>query len=347
MLLHNSQPAQQWTGILTCGAPAWKKKTAKNIEAGLGFGLPNCFSLGRPLDTNIAVRGYYLGCPVWGLKAWSGLFFERRTPSRNYLEHYATVFNSVEGNTTFYGTPKKSTVQRWDAQTPADFRFCFKFPRSISHDKALHDSASETKLFLDTLALLKDKLGTLFLQLPPDFTPQRLPSLSNFLRQLPADFSYAVEVRHPSFFVGNDEARFCELLQRHNIDRVVFDTRVLHRSRDQCSEVIAAQQKKPKLPIRKSATGRHPFLRLMVVDDLEQSQTCLSSWASVVAEWMQAGLIPYVFLHTPADVYAPHMARRFHGLLAAQLPDIETGTMAPWPVARAEEDGNYVQLAML
>ena len=118
----------------------------------------------------VAIRGYYLGCPGWGLRAWVGRLFPAGTKSTDYLARYADVFNTVEGNTTFYALPAADQVERWRAQVPASFRFCFKFPRAISHDRMLAvDCERGVAEFLARVTPLGERLGTLFVQLPPRF----------------------------------------------------------------------------------------------------------------------------------------------------------------------------------
>src|ERR1043165_3815507 len=175
------------------------------------------------------VRGYYLGCPGWGVKTWVGRLFPTSTRPTEFLERYARVFNTVEGNTTFYALPPADTVERWRDQVPDDFRFCFTFPREISHDKLLVDCAAEVATFLDRVAPLGDKLGTLFLQLPPRFDPGQLPRLGSFLDPLPAGPAYAVELRHEAFFQpGPEEADVLALLRDRGVDLVTMDPRGVH-----------------------------------------------------------------------------------------------------------------------
>ena len=82
----------------------------------------------------MAIRGYYLGCPGWGLKSWVGRLFPSGTRNTDFLARYAEVFNTVEGNTTFYALRRKDTVARWKDESPDEFRFCFKFPKKITHE---------------------------------------------------------------------------------------------------------------------------------------------------------------------------------------------------------------------
>jgi uncharacterized protein YecE (DUF72 family) len=145
---------------------------------------------------------YYLGCPVWGCPDWVGSIFRRGAKRHEFLHQYSMAFNSVEGNTTFYGLPTLETVQRWCDETLPGFRFALKFPRTISHEKQLVDAGEETRHFLSVLErlALADRLGPSFLQLSPTFSASQLPALAIYLRELPEEFPFAVEVRHHDYF---------------------------------------------------------------------------------------------------------------------------------------------------
>jgi uncharacterized protein YecE (DUF72 family) len=275
----------------------------------------------------VALHGYYLGCPAWGLKTWVGRLFPPKIKQADYLTRYAEVFNTVEGNTTFYGLPKAETVARWKEQVPSDFRFCFKFPRRISHDLGLRDAAGEVKRFLDRVAPLGDRLGTLMLQLPPQFKPAELELLAAFLRALPAGFRYAVELRHRAFFqAGDDEHAAADLLRELCIDTVILDARGLHSDTD---PVLApVRRRKPKLPIVLRATGPQPIVRFVPHSDFEQSRTFFEPWLEKLGEWIAEDKKPYFFMHAPDDTFAPENAFRFHQLLCER--GLQVGELPPW-----------------
>src|SRR5678815_4083967 len=112
----------------------------------------------------MAILNYYLGCPGWGLASWAGRLFPAGTRQPDFLRRSAEGFNTVEGNTPFYALPTADTVARWRDQVGPGFRFCFKFPRVVSHDQLLHDCAADVATFLDRISPLGELLGTLFLQ---------------------------------------------------------------------------------------------------------------------------------------------------------------------------------------
>ncbi len=288
----------------------------------------------------MALQRYHLGCPIWSHKAWIGELFTASARPKDFLGQYASVFNTVEGNTTFYGLPSEATVARWRAETPEGFRFCFKFPRAISHDRRLQDAEAETGRFLDTLAPLKDRLGHAFLQLPPSFGPSELPALEHYLAALPEGFSCAVEVRHPGFF-GKAETDLNTLLTGRSADRVIFDTRGLHTATTDDPDGLAAQRKKPRVPVRFTATGTHPFIRFVGHPEVDENLPLLAEWAPVVAQWIGEGRTPYIFMHAPDDFYAPRLARHFHRLLSEQT---DAGDPPTWPAEADEPNQEQLEL---
>lgn len=280
----------------------------------------------------MAIRGYYLGCPGWGLKSWVGRLFPPGTKHTDFLTRYAEVFNTVEGNTTFYALPAPDVVARWREQTPPTFRFCFKFPRAISHEKLLVETREEVARFIDVVAPLGERLGTLFVQLPPSFGPERLGVLRAFLTSLPAGFQYAVELRHELFFAGGiEEDEAVALLRELEIDLVMMDARGLHAGNSLA--VADVRARKPKLPVVMRATAQRPLVRCVPHEAFDANRHFVEPWASQVATWIAAGRQPYFFMHAPDDTDAPANAYAFHRMLQAHA---DVGALPPWPGARRQ-----------
>ncbi len=280
---------------------------------------------------------YYLGCPVWSNKSWVGELFAADAKPADFLRQYSSVFNTVEGNTTFYALPKPASVRKWREETPPHFRFCFKFPKIISHQLRLKDAQRETLTFLNRLAPLADRIGSFFLQLPPSFDFNALPALENFLRSLPTEFNYAVEARHPDFFNAlAAEEKFNALLQSLNVARAVFDTRGLHAAEvpDDDYFTLDAKRRKPKVPVRFVATNPYPFIRFVGHPVIENNEFHLLQWASAVVKWLAEGRKPYIFVHAPDDFYAPRLARYFHALVCKVSKD--AGQLPLWPSEKAK-----------
>ncbi len=277
----------------------------------------------------MAIRGYYLGCPAWGIKEWAGTLYLKRTRPGDYLGQYAEVFNTVEGNTTFYSLPPAETVARWQQATPETFRFCFKFPRPISHWRGLEGVEGEVHVFLERLAPLGDRLGPFMLQLPPGFGPDRERVLGRFLRSLPADFRYAVELRHPGFFATRDAARRADaLLEEVGCERVIMDTRALRSGDAGHPAVVGARHRKPDLPVSAVALGKHPLVRFIGHPDEAVNRPWLEEWGAVLGRWIARGCEPYFFAHCPDNAPMPHFAREFHLQLSRSA---DVGEMPSWP----------------
>ena len=267
--------------------------------------------------------GYYLGCPGWGTKTWLGRLFPPGTRATEFLERYARVFNTVEGNTTFYALPTPDIVARWRDQVPSEFRFCFKFPRAISHDKLLVDCGAELDEFFEAVAPLAGLLGTLMLQLPPRFDASQLGRLAEFLDALPTQFAYAVEPRHEVFIDGGAADQALQaMLHDRAIDLVVMDTRGLHRTHS--LTLADVRGRKPALPVIMRATASRPIVRLVPHEDFAESRSEAEGWAAQITTWIGEGKQPYFFMHSPDDTHAPENAYRFHALLRG------VGELPPW-----------------
>jgi uncharacterized protein YecE (DUF72 family) len=136
---------------------------------------------------------FYLGCAVWAYKDWVGELFPPGSKSGDFLRLYSRRLTTVEGNTTFYATPKPEIVQRWAAETPESFRFCFKLPREVSHEGPLAAQVEPTRAFVERMAGLGERLGPFFLQLPPGYRADKIADLERWLAAWPQEYRLAVE----------------------------------------------------------------------------------------------------------------------------------------------------------
>lgn len=271
-----------------------------------------------------ANRRYHLGCPVWGDASWVGSFYTTSNRKR-WLSEYSRVFNTVEGNSTFYALPALETVERWATETEDGFEFALKVPREITHDYQLVGADQACAALYQRLETLRQssRLGPTFLQMPPTFSAQSFSHLEKFIQSWPREYPLAVEVRHLDYFdQGSTETRLNELLMSVQADRVLFDSRCLFSQGPADESEMAAQQRKPKSPHRTIVTGQRPFLRLIGRNHLEQTAPWVESWAEQVADWIRQGYRPLVFTHTPDDQYAPQLARYFHVELQKHLSDL-------------------------
>jgi uncharacterized protein YecE (DUF72 family) len=155
-----------------------------------------------------------IGTCAWSFDEWSGIFYPEDWPANRWLEVYARYFSTVEVDSTFYSAPSEAVAQRWMEMTPAHFRFTCKLSREITHQRRLRDCRSELLAFLRALEPLAPKLRVVLIQLPPSYAPREEKSaFRDFVAQLPSDFRFAVEFRHP----GWHRPHFIRLLQKHRL----------------------------------------------------------------------------------------------------------------------------------
>lgn len=125
----------------------------------------------------------FMGTMGWSYPDWRGPFYALGTPEARLLAEYATVFDAIELDTTFYAPPRETTLAQWDRLTPEGFYFSAKVPKLITHERRLVGPASvkEARDFGRLMqAGLGAKLGRLVLQLPPDFGPGEARNLLTF-----------------------------------------------------------------------------------------------------------------------------------------------------------------------
>lgn len=263
---------------------------------------------------------FYIGCPVWGYKGWVGNFFPPSTPQSDFLRVYSKRLNTVEGNTTFYATPSAETIEHWRSETPPDFRFCPKVSRDISHRSRLEDDKSETLFFTNRMRELGDRLGPMFIQFPVGFTPAYLPELEAFLDFWPKDLRLAVEVRNLGFFIEPHASELNNLLRKHNMARVMMDTRPIQVGTEQEKKLLQARDPKPDLPLQIAITTDFAFVRYIGNTSMEVNRPFLDTWAEQFAQWVQQGITPYVFCHCPFTVEAPEICYALYQRISALIP---------------------------
>jgi uncharacterized protein YecE (DUF72 family) len=261
---------------------------------------------------------------MWSHAPWQGRYLPHPLPPRERLQAYATWCNAVEGNTTFYAIPSLDSVRSWAEQTSPGFRFLLKLPRENTHERRLTNVADLVRGFLAAVEPLGPRARALWIQLPPSFSPADVGALAAFLRRMPREHRYAVEVRHRAFFESPQAERNLEkVLGDVGAEWVPFDTTVLFGKPPASEAEREAQAKKPRVPRRSRALTAYPMVRYIGRDDPEITAAGWQPWVTTVTEWLREGRSPTVFIHTPDNADALDLARRFHRDVQAQLPDLD------------------------
>ena len=266
---------------------------------------------------------YQLGLPAWAFPGWRDRYFTD-APSR--LASYAAVFNTVEGNTTFYREPDSDTVARWrDAVADTAFRFCLKLPREVTHEP--RPNLAMLHRFVDTVSALGPHLGPLLVQFPATVGPEQLPLIDRILSAIDGRVDAAVEVRHPSLFEQPEPVR--SLLEHHGACRVSLDARPLHLGDTTHPDVVKALHKKPDLPVLPDTVGQRAFIRLVLHPDFDSNTRYLDEWVARTAAWLRDGVDVWMMIHCPNNLHCPPLARQFHDALTQH---VEAGTLPDWPL---------------
>src|SRR5579859_5411625 len=270
---------------------------------------------------------------MWGYKEWVGNFFPARTPQNDFLRLYSRKLTTVEGNTTFYATPSSETIARWTQETPAEFRFCPKISRDISHRPQLDASKNETLVFTGRMRELGERLGPMFLQLPPGFSPAQVSELEGFLAFWPKELRLAVEVRHQQFFTRPYTEELNVLLRQYNAARVIMDSRPIRIGSTEEKQVLQARERKPDLPVELAITADIAFVRYIGHPRMEVNDPLLNGWAQQIAGWLKQGITLYVFCHCPFEVHSPEICYALYERVStlAPLPPL------PWQSEQPEQ----------
>ena len=167
--------------------------------------------IAKPATFRIGTSGYQY-------RHWSGVFYPKDVPKKQWFEHYARQFDTVEINNTFYNLPKAETFDSWRERAPEGFCYVLKFSRYGTHLKRLKDPEASIGMFLERADRLGQLLGPILVQLRPNWRadPGRLGA---FLDAAPADHCWAVEFRDPSWLCET----VYELLRKHNAALCVHD----------------------------------------------------------------------------------------------------------------------------
>lgn len=239
----------------------------------------------RPLEV-------YVGCAKWNKQDLKN-FYPRGT--RDELQYYATQFNSIELNATFYRIFPADQYDAWYDKVPDDFRFFPKIVQNVSHLRRLNDQAFEVlDSYLDATAHLQEKLGTVFLQMHNNFGPKNWDRVVRFVEKWPKGFRLAIEFRHADWFQDEKVAQeLNDLLAAHQIAHILVDT----------------AGRRDMLHMR--LTNDEAFVRY-VGANIDKDYDRLDDWVERLADWKMGGLRKiHFFIHQNLELASPLLAAHF------------------------------------
>jgi uncharacterized protein YecE (DUF72 family) len=242
-----------------------------------------------------------VGASIWSHAPWVGSLYPQGTPSSEFLREYSKQFSTVEINSTFYAIPGADLFQKWNDSVGEHFKFCPKFPKSVSH--SLNGDHPDLKIFSDRVALLGNKLGVCFLQFPSHVGPDQRGRLQSLFTKIPRGLKTVVEFRHPAFFQNQRlKPEWVDLLAKAFLGTVSVDT-PLER------EVAHVSFSSTRVMIRFLGANLH-----------ESNEIRLQQWAERIALWSKSGMKEiYFVIHEPDNTHAPVATQGFLKQLNALL----------------------------
>jgi len=159
----------------------------------------------------------YVGVAGWAIRKEQSELF---AAAGSHLQRYASRFNAVEINSSFYKPHKRDTYEKWAASVPDAFRFSVKMPKWLTHEDCLEESGEPLARFVHEASGLGPKLGCILIQLPPGlaYDPRTVETFFTAFRTRYRGAAVC-EPRHPTWFTGAADAR----LEAHRIARVAAD----------------------------------------------------------------------------------------------------------------------------
>lgn len=234
----------------------------------------------------------YLGCAKWGRTEWVGKIYPPKTKEKDFLEHYVKHYNSIELNATHYKIYGATGIEKWAAKAEGkDFKFCPKMYQGVTHRGSLTGKDFITTEFLRGIVAFGEHLGPVFVQVSDAFSPKRKEELFSFLRSLPTDMQFFLEVRHPEWFAKKEVMEeTIEVLKSINMGMVITDT----SGRRDCAHMHLTL---PKTFIRYVGNSLHPT-----------DFTRIDEWVARMKYWLSKGMEElYFFMHMHEEATSPEL----------------------------------------
>jgi len=248
-----------------------------------------------------------VGCSGWDYPHWRARFHAAHVPRRAWLEAYASAFDCVELNNSFYRLPAPETFAAWSERVPPPFLFAVKASRYLTHMKKLKDPAEPLHRLLEHAQHLGTRLGPLLYQLPPRWMPD-VQRLSTFLAALPrmtpaedgprvGPLRHVIEFRHETGVTDD----VLDLLRAHDVGICLHDM----PGGPQGSAARAITSRTVYVRFH-GGTGRYSG---------RYPDRVLDAWAAFLHSHLASGGDVFAFFNNDIDAQAPEDARRLRSRL--------------------------------
>jgi uncharacterized protein YecE (DUF72 family) len=245
--------------------------------------------LARSKAKNLKV---YVGCAKWNSKDLKG-FYPKGV--KDELAYYASQFNCVELNATFYKRYWEKQYTAWREGVPEGFRYFPKFTQSITHFSRLKDVEEKVEEFMENVVFLKEKLGGLFLQMHNNFGAKDFDRVQRFVDNWTYDVPLAMEFRKEEWYSDPEiSAQLYHLLESNGITNILVDT----------------AGRRDLMHMR--LTTPRAFIRWVGANDPESDRARLDEWVERIADWKKQGLEELdFFVHQNIEKESPLLSAYF------------------------------------
>jgi len=234
----------------------------------------------------------YVGCAKWNKQDLKN-FYPRGT--KDELAYYASQFNSIELNATFYRMFGRDQIINLREKTPAGFRFFPKVNQSISHIRRLNDVQQLVDEYCDGISNFGEKLGMVFLQMNDNFGYKNYDKLVRFVENFPKAIPLAVELRNTEWF---------------NSDRIALEVYELFERNQITNIIVDAAGRRDLLHMR--LTTPSAFIRYVGANDPQSDRKRLDDWIDRLRIWVDQGLRDiYFFVHQNIEMESPFLSAYF------------------------------------
>jgi uncharacterized protein YecE (DUF72 family) len=240
----------------------------------------------------VAKPQVYMGCAKWGRSEWVGSLYPLKTKEKDFLENYVQHYNSIELNATHYKIYGADMIQKWSDKAGAkDFKFCPKMYKGVTHFGSLKGKEALSDEFLKGVIEFKEHLGPVFIQVSESFSPARKEELFDYLKTLPTDLQFFVEVRHPEWFYNPAiSEEYFSTLKKLKMGAVITDA----AGRRDCAHMYLTL---PKTFIRYVGNSLH-----------KTDYTRIDEWVERIKFWLDNGLKElYFFMHMHNEALSPQL----------------------------------------
>jgi uncharacterized protein YecE (DUF72 family) len=214
------------------------------------------------------------------------MIYPQGLSQRQWLQHYSSLFDTVEINNSFYRLPGAGSFESWRDQVPPGFVYAVKASRFLTHMKKLKDPEDSLALLFERIVHLGSTLGPILYQLPPHWRVDRA-RLERFLRALPQQYRHVMEFRDASWI----EEEVFRLLQEHQVAHCIHDLGTF-----EVPNRVTAPFSYVRFHGGRSRGGNYPG-------------DVLESWARQIEEWMVQGLSVYAYFNNDVGGHAVRNAR--------------------------------------